>query len=134
MSRYQVIIEEFTLADDFWATAADLPLPEGDHVLLTLAQASRLPILGDHFTARQLYGAADGMRLQSTMLNGRLFTTRSWIQDWINTPWHPARNPLASGSTRQTRSGASSTPGKSVASGSLRARLAGLKRPSKNTS
>jgi hypothetical protein len=118
MPTYQLVVDEVALPQ----------LPDGDHTLLSLEEASFLPILGGNFEPRQLLREANAGRLKSTRPTMKqYYTTRAWVSEWIERSCHAHENPRDFGSTRRPASGASSTPERNAALASARATARRLK-------
>jgi hypothetical protein len=113
----------------------DFTPPDGDDTLLTLDQATWLPFLAMNFDSRQLLREANAGRLRSTRpTNKYVFTTRTWVKDWIEKSCPAQGSQRASGTMRKQRHGASSTPAASVALVSARNSVQRLRSASKTTS
>jgi hypothetical protein len=113
----------------------DLTPPAGDDTLLTLEQATCLDFLGMNFDSRQLLREANAGRLRSTRpTNKCVFTTRTWVKDWIEKSCLAQGSQRASGMMVKQRLGASSTPAESLALASARNSVLRLRNASKTTS
>ncbi len=101
MARYELIVKTIHLpnVDDV-----------GDNDLLTIFEAAFLPELRGLFDDRQMLRATTAGRLQSSRPTGKvIYTTRAWVREWIGTPWHDPESPLASGTMKPQKRGASLT-------------------------